>query len=251
MAEAVLKENEQLKERLAALEMEMQTLRFFTGKPDIDDMARRLEENGNIESPDVGTRVRVVHQGSKYNPKDFEKAGSFESFKGEYEDAVKNDTLGIILQKAKHFKKDTLEVFLIKFDNNKAAIMARKGFDVPLFLGCGVQVVNQGCKYAAKDFKDKAKEGYGGLTIVDDVKQNQRGVLTRILPHYKAKVMCFVVALNDTQVVIMNGKGIAPAEVRGLKERMQKRKEEREAAEAKAKEDTPAEGATEAAPEES
>jgi len=59
-------------------------------------------------------------------------------------------------------------------------------------------------------------------------------VLTRVLPHYKAKVMCFVVALNDTQCVVMNGKGVAPADVRGLKERLAKRKEEREA---KAKEE--------------
>eukprot|EP00663_Eupelagonemidae_sp_cell21sb_P012219 gene12219-biopygen6334 len=159
--EDVQKENVTLKARLATLEMEMQTLRFFTGnRPDLDDMARRLEENADVTSPEVGTRVRVVHSGSKYNSKDFEKAATFEAFKGEYlryEDAVKNDTLGLILQKAKHFKKDTLEVFLIKFDNNKAAIMARKGFDVPLFLGCGVQIANQGCKYAAKDFKDKGK----------------------------------------------------------------------------------------------
>jgi len=107
-------------------------------------MARRLEENTAIGSPEVGTRVRVVNSGCKYNAKDFEKAATFEAYKGEYEDAVKNDTLGLIVQKAKHFKKETMEVFLIKFDNNKAAIMARKGFDVPLFLGCGIQIANQG-----------------------------------------------------------------------------------------------------------
>eukprot|EP01062_Namystynia_karyoxenos_P047821 TRINITY_DN361_c0_g1_i3.p1 TRINITY_DN361_c0_g1~~TRINITY_DN361_c0_g1_i3.p1 ORF type:complete len:296 (+),score=172.45 TRINITY_DN361_c0_g1_i3:93-890(+) len=225
----------ELRQQLEQKDMQMRVLRHFTGKHDLDDLAQKTEEVAATESPEIGSRVKVIHAASKYNPKDFEKHGTWDSYKGEYAEAVNNGDLGMIVNKAPHFKKADLEVFLIKFDNNKAAVMSRKGFKPFLYVGGPVSIINQGAKYAAKDFKDK--DGFQDLTLTDEVRMGQRGLLVRMAPHYKvATNICYVVALDDTmKSAVMAAKGVGSFDPPGLEQRLAQRKKEREEKEQEAK----------------
>eukprot|EP01065_Artemidia_motanka_P052387 TRINITY_DN9451_c0_g2_i1.p1 TRINITY_DN9451_c0_g2~~TRINITY_DN9451_c0_g2_i1.p1 ORF type:complete len:286 (+),score=79.39 TRINITY_DN9451_c0_g2_i1:110-967(+) len=227
---------------IRAMDMELQVLRHFSAKYNLRDLAERTEATRAAKSPEVGARVKVVHQGSKYNPKDFEKPGTFASYTGKYADTLQKGQLGVVVQKAMHFKRTDVEVFLIKFDSNEAAIMSRKGFEPLLFLGSPVSVVNQGCKYAAKDFR--VRDGFSDLNITDEVRMGQTGLLVRTQPHFRAANTCYVVAVDESmKCVIMSGKGITAFEPPGLQAELDRRERERkQKAEAAAEQAAAAQG---------
>eukprot|EP01062_Namystynia_karyoxenos_P047823 TRINITY_DN361_c0_g2_i1.p1 TRINITY_DN361_c0_g2~~TRINITY_DN361_c0_g2_i1.p1 ORF type:complete len:241 (+),score=92.09 TRINITY_DN361_c0_g2_i1:82-804(+) len=200
--------------------------RHFAGEHDLNELAKNAEDSAP-ESPELGTRVRIVDNTSKYNPKDFEKTGTFESYEGKWAETVAKGSLGVIMQKAPHFEKPEVEVFLIKLDNSLNVVMPRSGFHPPLYVGCPIYVINQGAVRAANDFKDK--EGFQWLKLSDKVHIGQRGVLVRMVPGDRE--VYYVIVLDDKmQSVVMAAKGVGCGpNPTGLDERLSKRKKQRAA----------------------
>eukprot|EP01059_Diplonema_ambulator_P025144 TRINITY_DN42134_c0_g1_i1.p1 TRINITY_DN42134_c0_g1~~TRINITY_DN42134_c0_g1_i1.p1 ORF type:complete len:279 (+),score=112.35 TRINITY_DN42134_c0_g1_i1:48-884(+) len=237
--EKLTKENEELKEELKKVNMQMIGLRFASKIPDLEDAYVRKKAAVDVASPEVGTRVKVVNTGGKYNSNDFKTSFGEEL---EYTDAVDENAMGVVAAKAEHFKKKGTEVFLVKLDNGKHAVLARKGIEPAFWVGAHVTICNVGCKYAAKDFATR----YPEHTITDDCHANQRGVIISIQPHYKQKTNVYLVAIDSKlRCVVMNGKGCRPMEVAGLREYTRKKEEEK-----KKEEETAAKGGEKAAEDE-
>eukprot|EP01064_Diplonema_japonicum_P035637 TRINITY_DN7797_c0_g1_i1.p1 TRINITY_DN7797_c0_g1~~TRINITY_DN7797_c0_g1_i1.p1 ORF type:complete len:304 (+),score=99.11 TRINITY_DN7797_c0_g1_i1:68-913(+) len=245
---ALKEENERLNEQVKQMNMQMIGLRFASNTPDLDDAYDRRKAAVEVESPEIGTRVKIVNQGSKYNSNDF-KSSFGEGL--DYTDVVEQGAMGVVTQKCQHFKKRGTEVFLVKFDSGKSAVLARKGIEPSFWVGSHVTITNVGCKYAAKDFSSR----YPDNTVTDECRVSQRGVIISIQPHYKAKnTTVFLVAIDSKlRCVVMNGKGCTPREIPGLRDysrRRERKEEERAKKEKEAEEKTTTEEQSPAAEEE-
>eukprot|EP00659_Diplonema_papillatum_P009049 gene9049-14012_t len=215
------------------MEMKMLALRYASNSHDLEDAYQRRKVALDNVSPELGTRVKVVHTGSRYNAEDFKD--SFGDVTFDPTTNVTDSMMGVIIAKVQHFKKKDTEVFLVQFDNKKSAVFARKGFEVAFWIGCPVKVVNDGCKYSSKDFQAQ----FPKHTLVDVCRVGQKGIVIDIVPHYKAKNTAVLLVAIDGQprCVIMNGKGCMPFDTPGIREyALRKEREEKAALEKEQKE---------------
>ena len=206
-------------------------------------MHERRTNAVSVDIPNVGQRVKVIHPGSKYNSNDFKT--TFAEFADDFSDAVEANAMGNIVASAEHFKKKGTWVFLVRFDNKKCVVMARKGIEPSLWVGQTVSVINVRHKYTAKDFQ----ETFPGKALVNTCTNSQRGVVLQVVPHYKtSKLEVFLVAINSgAKCVVMNGKGLAPREPAGYAQFLRQKEAAAKSAEEAAKKaaETPAEESSE------
>ena len=202
-------------------------LRFVSSTPNYDDALQRRTA-ALARDPVVGDRVRIANAGSKYNPKDF--AASFEEQKPTYTEKVVTGTYGVVCAVAEHFKRQGQFVFLVKFDNNESAVLARKGVEVAFWEGAYVNIVNTSARYAAKDFQKHFPQNT--LVDIDTKAQGRRGVIVRMVPHFrKPEVTVFLVTADaKLNCVVMNGKGLTACPIPGLEQYRQKKEKEEAAA---------------------